>query len=102
MSSGVNLYSRWLLGLKSKDCSGAFRCYRTELLARLDFDRVRSRGYSFQEEILWHLKRAGARFGETPIVFVDRELGHSKINSSEAVAALWIIFGLGVRNLLGR
>ena len=39
MSRGVNLYSRWLLGLKCKDCSGAFRCYRTSLLARLDFDR---------------------------------------------------------------
>ena len=102
MSSGVNLYARWLLGLKAKDCSGAFRCYRTEVLARLDFDRVRSRGYSFQEEILWHLKRVGARFGETPIVFVDRTAGRSKINTREAIAALWIIFALGVRNLLGR
>ena len=100
MSQGVNLYSRCLLGLKSKDCSGAFRCYRTELLRKLDFDRVRSRGYSFQEEILWHLKRAGATFAETPIVFADRERGLSKINSKEAVAALWIIFALGVRNWL--
>ncbi len=102
MSSGVNLYARWLLGLKPKDCSGAFRCYRAEQLAALDFDAVRSRGYSFQEEILWHLKRQGARFGEAPIVFVDRQRGASKINMKEAVAALWIIFKLGVRNLLGR
>ena len=102
MSKGVNLYARWLLGLKPKDCSGAFRCYRTGLLARLDFDAVRSRGYSFQEEILWHLKRLGARFGETPIVFADRQHGSSKINSKEAVAALGIILSLGVRNLLGR
>ncbi len=100
MSRGVNLYARWLLGLKSKDCSGAYRCYRTELLAKLDFDRIRSRGYSFQEEILWHLKRAGARFGETPIIFADRELGESKIDSGEAVSALWIIFTMGLRNLL--
>ena len=102
MSSGVNLYSRWLLGLKLRDCSGAFRCYRTELLAQLDFGGVRSRGYAFQEEILWHLKRLGARFGETPIVFVDRKAGHSKINHREALAALWIIFVLGWRNWLGR
>ncbi|MHB8900814.1 MAG: polyprenol monophosphomannose synthase, partial [Thermoguttaceae bacterium] len=101
MSRGVNLYSRLLLGLGPKDCSGAFRCYRTELLRKLDFDRVRSRGYSFQEEILWHLKRAGATFGETPIVFVDRQRGASKIDSREALAALWILFGLGVRNWLG-
>ncbi len=102
MSRAVNCYARWLLGLKAKDCSGAFRCYRTELLARLDFDAVRSRGYSFQEEILWHLKRLGARFAETPIVFIDRQRGTSKINSKEALAALRIIFTLGVRNLLGR
>ncbi len=101
MSWGVNLYSRWLLGLAPKDCSGAYRCYRVDLLRRLDFDQVRSRGYSFQEEILWHLKRLGARFGETPIVFVDRLQGASKINSREALAALRIILRLGVKNWLG-
>jgi dolichol-phosphate mannosyltransferase len=102
MSRGVNLYARWLLGLPPKDCSGAFRCYRAELLARLDFDAIRSRGYSFQEEILWHLKRLGARFAETPIVFVDRQRGTSKIDSKEAVAALRIILALGLRNLFRR
>lgn len=102
MSRGVNLYARLLLGLKSKDCSGAFRCYRTELLRKLDFDCILSRGYSFQEEILWRLKRLGARFGETPITFVDRERGSSKINSGEARSALRIILNLGWRNVTGR
>ena len=102
MSRGVNLYARWLLGLKSKDCSGAYRCYRTSLLAEIDFAAVRSRGYSFQEEILWHLKRLGARFGETPITFVDRQVGSSKIDAKESVAALWIILALGVRNVFRR
>jgi dolichol-phosphate mannosyltransferase len=102
MSRGVTCYARWLLGLSPKDCSGAFRCYRTELLARLDFDAIRSRGYSFQEEILWHLTRLGARFAETPIIFVDRQRGASKIDSREAIAALWVIFRLGLRNLFTR
>lgn len=102
MSRGVNLYARSLLGLKPKDCSGAFRCYRTSMLAKLDFDAVCSRGYSFQEEILWRLKRLGARFAETPIVFLERQLGVSKINSGEAVAALRIIFALGLKNWTGR
>jgi dolichol-phosphate mannosyltransferase len=101
MSRAVNLYARCLLGLRSKDCSGSFRCYRASTLARLDFDAVRSRGYSFQEEILWHLKRAGARFVETPIVFLERQRGVSKIHSGEALAALRILFALGVRNWLG-
>jgi dolichol-phosphate mannosyltransferase len=101
MSRSVNLYARWMLGLTPKDCSGAFRCYRTALLAKLDFDAILSRGYSFQEEILWRLKRLGARFCETPIIFVERQLGVSKINSGEAKAALKIIFKLGVQNLRG-
>jgi len=100
-SAAVSRYARWLLGLPIKDCSGAYRCYRTSLLARLDFGAVRSRGYAFQEEILWHLKRLGARFGETPILFADRTHGRSKINAREALAALGIIFRLGVRNWLG-
>lgn len=100
MSRGVNLYARWLLGLTPRDCSGAFRCYRVALLARLDFGRVCSRGYSFQEEVLWRLKRLGARFGETPIVFVDRRAGASKINLRESLAAVWIILRLGLGRAL--
>ncbi len=102
MSRAVNFYARTMLGLGPNDCSGAFRCYRTEMLARLNFDSIRSRGYSFQEEILWQLKRLGARLAETPIVFVERQQGVSKINSGEAFAALRIIFALGLRNVLGR
>src|SRR5688500_9447807 len=66
MSRGVNYYARALLGLSTKDCSGAFRLYRTELLKKLDFDAIVSRGYSFQEEILWRLKQLRGRFAETP------------------------------------
>jgi dolichol-phosphate mannosyltransferase len=94
MSRGVNWYARTLLGLPAHDCSGAFRCYRVKALEKLAFDAIRSRGYSFQEEVLWHLKNAGARFGETPIRFVDRVQGASKINGKEALAALRIILGL--------
>jgi len=102
MSRCVNLYARTMLGLKSKDCSGAYRCYRTELLAKLDFDEIRSRGYSFQEEVLWHLRRVSARFGETPIIFTDRQRGSSKIDSKEAIEALRIIFALGIQNITSR
>jgi dolichol-phosphate mannosyltransferase len=102
MSRCVNLYARCLLGLKPKDCSGAFRCYRVSLLEKLDFDEIRSQGYSFQEEILWRLKRVGAKFGESPITFIERQRGKSKIHSGEAVSALKILFALGMKNWLGR
>ena len=85
-----------MLGLTSKDNSGAFRCYRVSKLAEIDLDQVRSRGYSFQEEILYWCKTVGCRIGETPILFENRRAGVSKINMQrEAISALWIIFQLG-------
>ncbi len=102
MSRSVNLYTRWLLGLKPKDCSGGYRCYRTSVLAKIDLAGIQSQGYSFQEEVLWRLARAGARCGETPIVFIDRRRGESKINSKEAYDALRIIFALGMERLFHR
>jgi dolichol-phosphate mannosyltransferase len=102
MSKAVNTYARWLLGIPARDTSGAFRCHRVEILKRLDFDRVLSRGYSFQEEMLYLCRRAGCRIGETPIVFEDRRHGSSKINQAEALAAIGIIFRLGLRRLFGK
>lgn len=100
MSRGVNFYTRWFLGLSPKDCSGGYRCYRVEKLAHVDFDAFLSHGYSFQEEMLWHLKRLGSRFGETPIVFVDRVRGSSKIDARESITALQVIFKLARKNWL--
>ncbi len=99
MSRGINWYARLFLRLPTRDNSGAYRAYRVSLLSRLDLNRVRARGYAFQEEILFHCRRAGARFEETPIIFRDRRHGKSKINLRETVAALWIIFRLGLGNL---
>jgi dolichol-phosphate mannosyltransferase len=96
MSTGINWYARLLLGLPSKDNSGAFRCYRVSKLAQIDLGKVRSRGYSFQEEILYWCKRVGCRIGETPILFENRRSGVSKINMREAASALWILFQLGL------
>jgi dolichol-phosphate mannosyltransferase len=102
MSQGINGYARLLLGLTTRDNSGAFRCYRVSKLAEIDFKRVRSRGYSFQEEFLFWCKVVGCRFGETPILFENRRAGRSKLNKAEAIDALKILFQLGVDRLLGR
>jgi dolichol-phosphate mannosyltransferase len=102
MSTGINTYARLLLGLKTRDNSGSFRCYRVAKLALIDFDRVRSRGYSFMEEILYWCREAGCRMGETPILFENRRSGQSKINKQEAIKALQIILQLGIARVLGR
>ncbi len=102
MSTGINTYARVMLGLTSRDNSGAFRCYRVAKLAEIDFDRIRLRGYSFQEEILFWCQSVGCRIGETPIIFKDRRAGVSKINLREAASALRILAELGVARRTGR
>ncbi len=96
MSRGINWYARLLLGLSTRDNSGAYRCYRVSKLAQIDFDRVRAQGYAFQEEILYRCRLVGCRFAETPIVFRERRYGASKINLRESAVALWIIFRLSL------
>jgi dolichol-phosphate mannosyltransferase len=101
MSRGVNFYSHLLLGLKPRDCSGAYRGYRTAKLREIDFTRFRSKGYAFQEELLYRCVRVGCRIKEVPFTFVDRAVGQSKINTKEIVRALWNIACLGCDRLRG-
>lgn len=101
MSKLINWWTRLWLGIRVRDCSGAFRCYRTELLKQLDWEGIVSKGYSFQEELLYRCIRAKGRVLEVPIVFEDREVGESKINMSEAVKAVKIIAWLGMKRLFG-
>jgi dolichol-phosphate mannosyltransferase len=102
MSRSVNTAARLLLGITPRDCSGSFRLYRTRLLDRLNFDAIRSRGYSFQEEILFHLAQLGASMHETPITFVDRQRGQSKIHTGEALSAIGVLLRLALDRCLGR
>ncbi len=96
MSRAINCYARILLRLKTRDNSGSYRCYRLEKLKEIDFSRFLSRGYAFQEEILYRCRRIGCRFAETPIVFEERRYGSSKINLKESLAAGWIILRLAL------
>ncbi len=101
MSRYINIYTRLMLRLRTRDCSGGFRCYRVARLAELDFQQLISRGYSFHEEFLWRVKRIGCRIAESPIIFVDRVKGDSKINAYEAWTALHVIFKLGLQERFG-
>lgn len=102
MSFGINWYARLLLGLKTRDNSGSFRCYRVSKLAEIGIDNIQSRGYSYLEEILFHCRRVGCRMGETPILFEDRRAGVSKINMREVIEALLVIFKLGGSRIFRR
>jgi dolichol-phosphate mannosyltransferase len=100
ISRSVNLLVRMSLRMGVKDASGAFRCYRVNLLRNADLEAVRSRGYSFQQEVLYRCHRAGARIGEFPIVFENRKAGTSKVDLRETVRSLSMLGWLGMRATL--
>jgi dolichol-phosphate mannosyltransferase len=97
MSKATNWLARLLLRLPVGDSSGGYRCYRVALLRRANLDNFLSHGYSFQQEVLHRCHLAGAKFGETPIVFADRRAGHSKVNLREIVRSLTVLVRLGWR-----
>jgi dolichol-phosphate mannosyltransferase len=101
ISKGVNAVVRLLMRLPPHDCSGAYRCYRVDLLRKAHLERLVSRGYSFQQEVLYRCRRAGARIGETPIVFENRRAGASKVNPREAVRSMSLLLYLGTLAFFG-
>lgn len=100
ISRSVNWLVRFLLRTPASDASGAFRCYRVGLLRRVPLERIQSRGYSFQQEVLFRCHLAGARIGEYPILFENRRAGASKVNPREALRSISMIFYLGLRRWL--
>ena len=101
ISQSVNKFVRTALRMPVRDASGAFRCYRVSLLKKAQLDRVKSRGYSFQQEVLFRCHRAGAKLGEHPIIFENRKAGASKVNWRESVRSISMLAWLGVRATLG-
>jgi dolichol-phosphate mannosyltransferase len=101
ISHAVNLMTRLLLRLRARDASGGYRCYRVALLREAGLDRILSRGYSFQQEVLYRCQKAGCRVGETPIHFEERRAGSSKADLAECVRSMAALLSLGVPAFLG-
>lgn len=97
LSRFANFYTRVLLRLPVRDCTAGFRCYRRDVLLRVDPFEIRSSGYSFLEEMVWRVHRHGFRIREIPIVFEDRTRGDSKIDSSEIYRAAWHVLRTALR-----
>jgi len=97
LSAFANYYARVLLRLPARDCTSGFRGYSREVLEAVDPFAIRSSGYSFLEEMAWRVARCGFRIVEVPIVFEQRTLGISKIDSSEIYLAAWRVLALALR-----
>jgi len=101
ISRCVNMLVRVLFRMPVKDASGAYRCYRVSKLREAHLERTKSRGYSFQQEVLFRCYKAGCTFGEYPILFENRRGGASKVNRKEALRSIGMILYLGLRNAIG-
>ena len=102
VSAGGSLYARLLLGIGVRDLTGGFKCFRREVLERLDLDAVHARGYAFQIEVTYRALRAGFRVEEVPIRFVDRTEGTSKMNRTIFLEAVARVPMLRLAALTGR
>jgi dolichol-phosphate mannosyltransferase len=102
ISAGGSLYARVLLGVKVRDLTGGFKCYRRGVLEAIDLDAVESKGYAFQIETTYRALRAGFKVVEVPITFADREVGGSKMSRTIVAEAIWKVPGLRLAALFGR
>jgi dolichol-phosphate mannosyltransferase len=102
ISRGGSLYSRIILGVGVRDLTTGYKAYTREALERIDVDSLQSDGYAFQIETTYRALCHGLHVEEVPIVFVDRRAGHSKLDRSIVIEAVWAVWRLRLRKLLDR
>ncbi|MCD8081247.1 MAG: polyprenol monophosphomannose synthase [Bacteroides sp.] len=82
MSYFASKYVRLITGLPVHDTTAGFKCYRRQVLETMDLDSIRFKGYAFQIEMKFTAYKSGFRIVEIPVIFINRELGTSKMNTS--------------------
>ena len=97
LSRGGSWYARTLLGVPVRDLTGGFKCFRREVLERLDLADVHADGYGFQIELTYRALVAGFHVREIPIVFHERRAGASKMSIRIALEAVWKVPALRMR-----
>jgi len=94
LSKFGNTYARVILRLRVRDSTGGFRIWRSETLAGMPLERIRSEGYVFQVEMAYLAQRMGFSIAELPIYFEDRRIGQSKMSMRiqlEAALRVWLL-----------
>lgn len=92
-------YARRITGLPLTDATSGFKCFKRQVLERIDFDKIRSNGYAFQIETSYWAWLKGFRIEEIPIIFVDRDSGQSKMSFKIAMEAAYRVVRLALENL---
>ncbi len=98
MSYYASAYVRFVTGMKIMDTTAGFKCYRRRLLKAFDLDKIRFKGYAFQIEMKFTAWKMGAKIIEVPIVFTDRQKGHSKMSGGIFNEAFWGVLSMKLRS----
>jgi|UniRef100_UPI004028145C hypothetical protein len=98
MSYYASAYVRIVTGMDVRDTTAGFVCYRRNVLEAIDLDKIRFKGYAFQIEMKFTAFKMGCRIKEVPIIFVNRVLGTSKMNSSIFGEAVFGVLQLRIRS----
>ena len=94
MSYFASRYVQLVTGLKIKDTTAGFKCYRRRVLETIELDKIHFKGYAFQIEMKFTAYKCGFKLTEVPIIFVNRVLGTSKMNTSIFGEALFGVLRL--------
>lgn len=97
MSYFASVYVRGVLNLKIYDTTAGFVCYSRKVLETIDLDDVRMKGYGFQIEMKYTAYRLGFKVKEVPIIFINRQLGTSKMSGGIFGEAFWGVLKLKFR-----
>jgi dolichol-phosphate mannosyltransferase len=101
LSYFANMYSRVITGLRLRDATGGFKCFRRQVLEAINLDNVHSTGYAFQIEISMRAWKKGFSMIEIPITFVDRMAGQSKMSKRIVREAIWMVWWLRLKSIFG-
>jgi dolichol-phosphate mannosyltransferase len=102
VSRGGCLYAQVVLGVRVRDLTGGFKCFRRSALEAIDLDALSAHGYAFQIEATYRVLRTGLTVAEIPIRFTERRAGSSKMTGSIVAEAVWKVPLLRLRALTGR
>lgn len=96
MSYYASKYVRFITGIPVRDTTAGFKCYRREVLETIDLDNIHFKGYAFQIEMKFTTYKYGFKIKEVPVVFINRELGTSKMSGGIFSEALFGVIKLKI------
>jgi len=102
LSYSANVYARTITGMNVFDTTAGFKCFHRRVLEAININRIKSNGYSFQIELHFRAFKKGFRIKEVSVIFRERIEGVSKMSRSIVIEAIWMVWALKIRSILGR